>query len=58
VLALISDDLPGRAVYIRWMLVALMLAAIVLYRPQGLFKEEKRVSKFFPTGGKAPASQR
>ena len=55
VLAFISDDLPGRAVYIRWMLVALMLTAIVLYRPQGLFKEEKWVSRFFLTSGKAPA---
>jgi branched-chain amino acid transport system permease protein len=57
VLAAISPDLPARAVYIRWMLVALMLALIVLYRPQGLFKEEKWVSKFFPTNrnSKAPA---
>jgi branched-chain amino acid transport system permease protein len=53
-LAAISPDLPGRAAYIRWMLVALLLALIVLYRPQGLFKEEKWVSRFFPWNGKAP----
>jgi len=45
-LALISEDLPGRAPYIRWMLVALMLAVIVLYRSQGLIREEKRVSRY------------
>jgi len=50
VLALISDDLPDRAVYVRWMLVALLLAGIVLFRPQGLIKEEKEVSRFLPTG--------
>jgi branched-chain amino acid transport system permease protein len=48
VLALVSDDLPARAAYIRWMLVALLLAAIVVYRPQGLFREEKQVSRFLP----------
>jgi branched-chain amino acid transport system permease protein len=54
-LAAISPDLPARAAYIRWMLVALLLVVIVLYRPQGLFKEEKQVSKFLAPGGKAPA---
>jgi branched-chain amino acid transport system permease protein len=54
-LAAISPDLPARAPYIRWMFVALMLAAIVLFLPQGLFKEEKWVSRFFPWAPKKPA---
>lgn len=45
-LALISDDLPRRAAYVRWLLVALLLAAIVLFRPQGLIREEKVVSRY------------
>ncbi len=45
-LRLISDDLPSRGAYLRWMLVALLLAAIVLFRPQGILKERKRVSDF------------
>ncbi len=53
VLGAISAELPGRAAYIRWMLVALLLVVIVLYRPQGLFKEEKWVSRFLPAGAKA-----
>ncbi len=47
-LQLISDDLPSRGAYLRWMLVALLLGLIVLYRPQGLIKERKRVSDFMP----------
>jgi branched-chain amino acid transport system permease protein len=47
-LSLISDDLPSRSAYLRWMLVAIMLGAIVLYRPQGLIRERKRVSNFLP----------
>jgi ABC-type branched-subunit amino acid transport system permease subunit len=30
------------------MLVAILLAAIVLFRPEGLIKERKRVSDFMP----------
>jgi branched-chain amino acid transport system permease protein len=45
-LSLISPDLPSRSAYFRWMLVAILLAAIVLYRPEGLIKERKRVSDF------------
>ncbi|WP_018718276.1 branched-chain amino acid ABC transporter permease [Arhodomonas aquaeolei] len=45
-LALISDDLPRRAAYFRWLLVALLLAGIVLFRPQGLLREEKVVSRY------------
>jgi branched-chain amino acid transport system permease protein len=44
----ISPDLPSRGAYLRWMLVAIMLAAIVLYRPQGLIRERERVSDFMP----------
>jgi len=51
-LRLISNDLPSRGAYLRWMLVAIMLAAIVLYRPQGILKERKRVSDFMPRGRK------
>lgn len=47
-LQLISDDLPSRGAYLRWMLVALLLGLIVLYRPQGLLRERKRVSDFMP----------
>ena len=46
-LAAIDPDLPGRGAYLRWMLVSLLLAAIVLYRPQGLIREDKVVSKFW-----------
>jgi branched-chain amino acid transport system permease protein len=44
----ISPDLPSRSAYLRWMLVAIMLGGIVLYRPQGLIRERKRVSDFLP----------
>ncbi len=44
----ISPDLPSRSAYLRWMLVAILLAAIVLFRPEGLIKERKRVSDFMP----------
>ncbi len=46
VLGAIHEDLPGRAQYIRWLLVSLLLAAVVLFRPQGLMKEEMRVSNY------------
>lgn len=42
----IMPGLVSRSVYLRWMLVAIMLAAIVLYRPQGIIRERKRVSDF------------
>ncbi|WP_290648222.1 branched-chain amino acid ABC transporter permease [Aquisalimonas sp.] len=45
-LAAIHSDLPGRAQYVRWLLVSLLLAAVVLFRPQGLLKEEMRVSAY------------
>lgn len=45
-LAALHADLPGRAQYVRWLLVSLLLAAVVLFRPQGLLKEEMRVSAY------------
>ena len=45
VLAAISEDLPNRSAYLRWLFVAILLAGIVLFRPQGLIKEETRVSR-------------
>lgn len=52
-LAAISPDLPARSAYLRWMLVAILLAVIVLYRPEGLIKERKTVSDFLPRDEKA-----
>ncbi|MDI5933116.1 branched-chain amino acid ABC transporter permease [Halomonas kalidii] len=51
-LALIHEDLPGRAQYIRWLLVSLLLAAVVLFRPQGLLPEEMRVSNHLRGNGR------
>ncbi|RDD63146.1 branched-chain amino acid ABC transporter permease [Ferruginivarius sediminum] len=50
-LAQISQDLPARSAYLRWLLVAILLAGIVLYRPQGLIAEEKVVSRFLAKTG-------
>jgi branched-chain amino acid transport system permease protein len=47
----ISPDLPSSSAYFRWMLVAILLAVIVLYRPEGLIKERKRVSDFMRPDG-------
>jgi len=44
----ISSDLPSRSAYLRWMLVAILLALIVLFRPQGIIRERKEVSDFLP----------
>lgn len=46
----ISPDLPSRGAYLRWMLVAILLAGIVLFRPQGILRERKKVSDFMPKG--------
>lgn len=43
-LAAISPALPARAPYLRFLLVALMLIFILLYRPKGVLAEEKYVS--------------
>jgi len=45
-LAAIHPTLPDRSSYLRWMLVAILLAGIVLFRPQGLLPEDKVVSRF------------
>lgn len=50
VLAMIHADMAGRAHYIRWLLVAILLAGVVLYRPQGLLSEEMRVSRYLRDG--------
>lgn len=52
VLSLVSDEFASRSPYLRWMLVAILLEVIVLYRPMGLLKEEKVVSRFLPQGAK------
>jgi len=49
VLAAIHSDLPERANYLRWLFVALLLAGIVLFRPQGILPEETTVSRYVRT---------
>ncbi|WP_067561022.1 branched-chain amino acid ABC transporter permease [Halofilum ochraceum] len=46
VLAAIHSELPERANYLRWLFVALLLAGIVLFRPQGILAEETVVSRY------------
>jgi branched-chain amino acid transport system permease protein len=43
----ISPELPARSPYIRYLLIAVLLEAILLWRPQGILGEEKRVSRLF-----------
>jgi len=46
---MLRDVAPGiasRTAFLRWMFVGLLLALIVLYRPAGILKEQKRVSGF------------
>lgn len=50
-LAMLSPTLAGRTQYIRWLLVGVLLLLIVLYRPHGILKEEKIVSKFVKRWG-------
>ncbi len=45
-LAAIHPDLPARSAYLRWLLVAILLGGIVLFRPQGLIPEESVVSRY------------
>jgi branched-chain amino acid transport system permease protein len=47
-LAAISPSLPSRAPYLRWLLIAILLGVVVLFRPEGLIKERKIVSDFLP----------
>jgi len=53
----ISETLPDRSAYLRWLLVALLLAGIVLFRPQGLLREETIVSRHLLRGRGAPAGR-
>ncbi len=48
VIELFAGDFASRTAYLRWMLVSLLLIMIVLFRPKGLIKEEKVVSRFLP----------
>jgi len=57
VLGAISEDLPARASYLRWLFVALLLAGIVLFRPQGIMPEEKIVSRYAFGDGDGKARQ-
>ncbi|HEX7003442.1 MAG TPA: branched-chain amino acid ABC transporter permease [Trueperaceae bacterium] len=45
VLASISPELAARAPYLRYLFIALLLLAILLYRPKGILEEEKTVSR-------------
>lgn len=45
-LSTIAPEIARRTAFLRWMFVGLLLALIVLYRPEGILKEEKRVSGF------------
>jgi len=46
----LTDLLPytmkARAPYIRFLIVGVLLEVILIYRPQGLLGEEKKVSRF------------
>ena len=42
----VAPDIASRMSFLRWAFVGLLLAAIVLYRPQGILPEKKRVSRF------------
>ncbi len=42
----IAPDVASRMAFLRWAFVGLLLAAIVLFRPQGILPEKKRVSRF------------
>lgn len=44
VLQAISPELPARSPYIRYLFIAVLLELILLFRPQGLLGEEKRIS--------------
>ncbi len=42
----VAPDVASRMSFLRWAFVGLLLALIVLYRPQGILPEKKRVSRF------------
>jgi len=39
--------MKARAPYIRFLIVGILLELILIYRPQGILGEEKKVSRFF-----------
>ena len=45
-LAGVSPAIAARMSFLRWAFVGLLLAGIVLYRPQGILPERKKVSRF------------
>jgi len=45
-LAGVLPQIASRTAFLRWMLVGVLLALIVLYRPEGILKEQKIVSRF------------
>lgn len=45
-LATIAPEIASRTAFLRWTFVGLLLVGIVLFRPQGILKEEKTVSRF------------
>lgn len=45
ILQAIDPRLPARSPYIRYLLIAVILEAILLFRPQGIWGEEKKVSR-------------
>lgn len=48
ILSVISPALAARDIYLQWLLIGILLAVVVLFRPEGLIKENKVVSKFLP----------
>ncbi|WP_298013401.1 branched-chain amino acid ABC transporter permease [uncultured Castellaniella sp.] len=42
----VAPDIASRMSFLRWAFVGLLLALIVLFRPQGILPEKKRVSRF------------
>jgi branched-chain amino acid transport system permease protein len=42
----VLPQIASRTAFLRWMLVGVLLALIVLYRPEGILKEQKIVSRF------------
>lgn len=45
-LATIAPEIASRTAFLRWTFVGMLLVGIVLFRPQGILKEEKTVSGF------------
>jgi len=42
---LLPYTLKARAPYIRYLIIGILLEIILIYRPQGLMGEEKRISR-------------